>query len=1039
MLFVGNSQGVIRKYSIDKEYDYNAFNLKEVDSLLSNKDVLSMDVSNDGNYLISGYKNGYLCLWDISTAKCKKIVTNLFKSGLIAIKFIKNDKMKFEMVVSELSGILHYVTLRDGTFTFHQDARNLMTSESPFYSIEVLKFAEEDLDRAHFQEFYNSIIIGVACLDFVCVLMLEPAEVMMFTLDKPKYIKDYYIPDISFGVGYIPFLGDDNNISTIEKNMTESNLIDNVQTSQGTFLNEFIDYLKPQCLFCISWGENIYIYSLNAYSNNYTGTMKINFTQAGHYINGTIIYRMSIIANSIIFIFDKDNKLKVLNTSLVTPGELYFEDKDPWNPVADKRFTPELEEGNIIDQELDSRSLFKDPNGKSTQNYIPYILNINKSIFLCSKTSFYHGKLLNWEQSLNTLTQKADWMDALSLGLDIYHGRTLGLSDIPQEEGMRRAILGKYLMRIITNYVVLNLGGDDNIIIISDRSLKDKIAKCINITIEFCIDMGTLDFLMGVIMLLFEKKGYGNLFMEKLQPFILCDAIKSKKMPFDTIKKIIATYVSKKRTIELAQILVHLGINSLDNEEIRKECNKFNLTTPIIFIYTNSTTNQDYFFPITKMYDIYTHSEGIKNFTDYKLHYKNLTNEIEMSKQFSGHKMLWYIHICLKGEKLPSGVIPENAYRKLVLQILLWLVKNEVFIDLLKFAPLILFNKIMIMFIDNERIRDILSQVQLGFGTSNTLPDLKPSTILEYIIQKSKESGCATTMFHMYILLAKCAWIMEISKNQFIEAGKFILQAQKNNEVIFDTHLSSSQTQANTKEISNILISMINIRTDFDSTDLNALLFQVELSPFIFVKIHLLKCTKNYSRCLHEFFQNNAYLKNKENENSIFEWINETLQELSVSDLYHFDLLKEEVLNRLSSLTEVSIEQVIYLVESWYKNDQTKVLSKLNNVKQLQLKYVENVLEKNRDNIEYFMTHDSYDIQSDGKFGQYSEILKLHIKLLCKIYPEKVTLLLNSRYYTILKNALTIRLMTVSKCVKSIKPMKVPSIFCNKQERLKTL
>ena len=73
-------------------------------------------------------------------------------------------------------------------------------------------------------------------------------------------------------------------------------------------------------------------------------------------------------------------------------------------------------------------------------------------------------------------------------------------------------------------------------------------------------------------------------------------------------------------------------------------------------------------------------------------------------------------------------------------------------------------------------------------------------------------------------------------------------------------------------------------------------------------------------------------------------------------DVYNFDRLKDEVLNKLPDLADISIDNVTQLVENWFNNDQKKVIDKLDKVKNLQLKYVESVLEKHKDNIETYMT-----------------------------------------------------------------------------------
>ena len=959
-------------FSIEKEYYYKSFTTKEIDREQSLKSIVCMDISKDGHYLISGYLNGYLCLWEINTGKLKKIVTNMFKSAIFALRFIKNDTKKFEMVVSEANGQLHYVVLRDGTFIFHQNSHPLMQSKSPIFSIELLKYTDDDMEIVNFEKLFKYTIIGLASLDSVIILMLEPFEVKLFQLDRPKYLRDFFVPDISFGIGYIP-CPEESQIKTNKH-------------------NPYIDYLQPQTLFTISWGKYLYINSLNTVIENENDQLLV--TLVGHYINTCTIHRMSIISKSVLVLIDKDYKLKVLNTDLVVPGDIPFNyNTDPWTPIIVKRYQPEMDEQNLVDNNLNFQTHLIDSSKCNRATFNNYILNVDKHIYLCSKNSFYLIRFLNWEQCINKLIENLEWMNALSLGLDIYSGKTVALADIPQDEGLRKATVGRYLMQTIQNFVKWSLGGDDKVILINDKDINERVIKCINISIEFCIEMGTVVFLMNILMGLFEMKNYRDLFIENLQPFILCGKMASEKLPPTTIKKIIETYISKNRYLELSQILVHIGIKSLDNDDIRKECNNLNLLTPIIYIYTNSF-KVDFFFPISKMFQLFNEAKEMKPFTDYRVHYKTLNREVETCKQFIGHKLLWYIELTLMGKKLPSGLIPEDNFQSIVIEVLIWLIKEEVFNELLKFASMSLF-KIFLLYIKNPRIKEILLKQKID---AKFLPDLKASTILGYVIRKSKDYGDENTILYMYELVAKCADITDLDKKQLLEAAGFLLKSYPiNHDVIDKNKAQSALHNIKINEINKILLHLIDSRSDYDMTDLKSLLNLAEFSPYVIVKIYLLKKLKNYTRCLKEFFSNNFYFHNR--DKLLFEWIDDTLKELSETDYFNFELLKKEVLNNLTNLNEISVERVTLLVECWYANDQYKIITKLDKVKPLQLKYVEIVLEKYRESIEFTMTHYNFDTNSAEKFQQYTEILKLHIRLLCLVNPTNVLINLKKKAY----------------------------------------
>ncbi len=264
--------------------------------------------------------------------------------------------------------------------------------------------------------------------------------------------------------------------------------------------------------------------------------------------------------------------------------------------------------------------------------------------------------------------------------------------------------------------------------------------------------------------------------------------------------------------------------------------------------------------------------------------------------------------------------------------------------------------------------------------------DLKPNTIIELILSICKQLKNPVVTQNMHVFISKIARlrsIVELPKSILVEAGKYLLNFR------FDNSDEKNLNNINNyiEKMSEILREMIDSRDDFDKNDLQSLLGVAELSPFVLVKIHLLKKIKNYKRCLEVFLKNDSSIKDKAKQ--LFEWINETLKELYDIDneIDQFENLKEEVLNRLPDLADLSIERVTELVEKWFKDDQQNIIQKLDRVPKLKLKYVENVIEKSRDDIENHLIGSIVDVD-DQKHRYYLQLMRTHIQLLCQ-YSKK--------------------------------------------------
>ena len=89
--------------------------------------------------------------------------------------------------------------------------------------------------------------------------------------------------------------------------------------------------------------------------------------------------------------------------------------------------------------------------------------------------------------------------------------------------------------------------------------------------------------------------------------------------------------------------------------------------------------NNDKFYPIEKMFENFKNAEYIPK--EKFINYQNAINvlpkeELIKSKQYLGHKLFWYINLCIEGKKFPKNEekIEEETRKVLVRKIFLWMI-----------------------------------------------------------------------------------------------------------------------------------------------------------------------------------------------------------------------------------------------------------------------------------------------------------------------------------------------------------------------------
>ena len=196
-------------------------------------------------------------------------------------------------------------------------------------------------------------------------------------------------------------------------------------------------------------------------------------------------------------------------------------------------------DGNILKQ-----MFLKTPNGQIKETFLFSIINnLTKSeVNILTNKKLYNQQLLDYQKYLKDLQKKENWMELLILGMNIYQGKMTALNGIPLKIKERKKIIGEYLQDLISQFLFTN-AGSQQLLNYFDPSLENaRIEKNMEITIEFCIEIDSVDYLLDKILKIYESKKYKDIFLSKLEPFILCNKMRKFEIPEEIILDLIKLY-----------------------------------------------------------------------------------------------------------------------------------------------------------------------------------------------------------------------------------------------------------------------------------------------------------------------------------------------------------------------------------------------------------------------------------------------------------------------------------------------------------------
>ena len=1034
--FLSDTSGSVYMYSVTRESEIKVMTPPgKIDYFAT-----SIDVSPNAEFVIAGYSNGYLILWETKKPSIFYTIKDMHNSKIIFGQFSQiNERKKFEIISSDMSGKLLKLVVTQNIFKKSVQDFMIYQDDVPTYAI------------TQFRPLKNKqVVIGAFCnINKIRVYILRPIFISFFEIDRPDCYDENCpdVPDISFGWGCEPLENDaDNTVMKLEEIQRQN-----------------------QILLAVSWSQVIRIYSMNIKGED----MILNGEGAKcHFINNSPVIRLGFISPSIIYFFDKNAEIKIINTAYTQYGEYQQEKKGEF--IYNKKAL--VEEGKIIDKDL-IRINVSNNEQKELFCYRYFINNMSKCIYLCTQNGFYLGKVLNFEDCVVNLT-KEDWIGALSLTIDIYQGSITSFPDIPLQKSQRIKVLRPFITSLLERYINDNLSEDNQV------EEKD-IAKCINVVIEFCIGIKEIEFLFKNVEKAFRKKGKSDLFYKLLEPFIFNDLLINETISEDSLISLYTTYKSNKSLSILQHLLTHLNYKSLFITTIKKISFKENLFSLMILIFSNSKGFENLFLPIAKMYKVFEEKTKEKENFEFKSYVDTFGNDdikginlMEESTEYIGHKLLWYIDKSLKGNKFSLGMDinllkfdkESKDYQNFIAFIFYWILQENIFINLLKFDSYSLLNIISLFFTDatllniiktydftqfsENMISKLNDENEIKFlkdanpqpsAEGNTNPQSqnqeqenapkKPSleynntlAVINFILQITQNITDFFIGIDIAILIIRFAFkysektpLPAAFKKKVTESFKKCLTFYEDYNKLKETSPNDVKDTFNCHKLNNIigiknkdnlffiemykaLRDLIDSNYKWRKDDLNSILDLGKNSPFTLVKIRLYEYTKNFPEVMNCYLDEEV--KTELLSEDVFGWLQRMFQSFSRKneDLNEEDFknLQQSVVDNVGKLAKMSIPKTNNIIKQFYGNDQKIIIiHKLDDAPLLQYEFIKQLLSPTRGGggrLEESKTQEQKEdteennSNKNSKNESLSNILLLEIELLVKLKKFKEVL-----------------------------------------------
>ena len=905
--------------------------------------ITSMD--NFENYLVTGHYNGTIQIWENQT------VFETIKETqceILQIKFLKINvrKKKYEFIYSDSNGIVNYIR-RARYYLMSKNLKEQILSckEFPIYKI---CFFSKEKNLRNIKK--KNIILALVSMKNISLCRIRPKNEIIITIEIPFGRIGDFVFDCDFGIGYTP-------ISKINK-LKGREEEEHISLIEDTVIEE---KTKETILFATSYRNVIRLYDIQLKSK-----YQVKITEIGYYITKNPICKLGFITKSFLALIDSLKGLQLINTFSFV-NKIYKEGISPTNHSLIFYDTINLNEYDIL---LQNNIYFYSSEEKKfprNTNYIGTVLIFEKNIFIYTKTNFLLYKLIGWDEAINNLCQNEQYKQMIWLSTFLFskNKNLLYYDTEEKKEGEFESILQDSLYI----YIIKGITEENNY-------------KELKMYIEFCIHTDRFkDFYTAKNIL--TRKNLVKYLYEYIAEYILNGMISQHVFEKDFLKDFIKYYLEKKEISILSKMLLKLNVNNINEPEILKLLEDSGMIN--LFIYSQTKlkgeTKFDYFMPVQYIFSLF--ENGLKNEQkdENKQAYFNLMTKHDMQfygdkalncNDYMGHKLFWYINICLLKEEYPSGNrMSSEAFMMTTKKIFLFLTLNNVMEIMLKFdsfSYFILLKKIFtekqiyqMMDIDEKQQKypylGLESFVKQYLGDVN-IKDLCEKYFYNQIkafIDNDKKNSFKNSIYIKLDFFQMTAYMCKKRKNFFIDKGtvvdaiKFLInyqvlvEGEKTNKYYdpFNLHKIPNKEELLYKEfIENIENNILNLlkylqnNGDILGSDLDYFFTLEGIKNLYQIKIYLCEYSKRYEDLydlkLEEFNSHDLSLTKEENLKKFFNWINDTLaltKKMRKTDKHSNDYseFKQFIKTKIGELCSISVEHTFNLIEKWFNNKEAEI------------------------------------------------------------------------------------------------------------------
>ncbi|KRX00667.1 WD40-repeat-containing domain [Pseudocohnilembus persalinus] len=947
------------------------------------------------NLLAIGFERGQLTFIDI---KENDYLMNDQKTHqenkLLNLKIFHQEKEKNLIISVDNSGNTFLIRFYKKLFGHNIKFRDLVPKQDlPFQYIEIMN---KELNQKYMKDVYkNQVLLGLGnnkCIVIVSINCQTEESFILHQIQNKGFslieCKEFF-SSICWGQGYIQ---SDRRPSRkqylysiqLKKERQQNQLQDQEEQEESQTQDEYNQFMSQQktleLLFFYSWNNKIGVckplWRFEEYmiqnENLYKPILEFEDSKQLELKNNIISCRF--LAPSIMYVMDFQQIIYLINTNELQIFRQFqdFQDIPKLQyclPLSDTIFCQLFEiqaiKGNVEYQNIPEKykgldndtldQLMQSQKVKRVQIYSNSFSDnqINHESYYLMESKVGIAVLNSWQKLVNRMIEHQEWILAMHFLITVYNQQNNFVNILGYDKNQISKAIDETVGIVATRFIQMSMR------LLKMNEKKDIKNNVIVILIDFLLKTGQNKLLFEEIKNITEAY-FGNVsyFMECLEPFINEGRIQKVSCK-NVLKEIIEFYKKNNKLSVIQRLITTLDLSHPVVQEYSSNLIKICLDNGLIkgLIYI-CYKEQNYAFmaPLSKLWGLYL---------SHKFNKKN------QEARFFGLRALWYVRMNLLRQTIDGQEIDLNSqqFSNIIQQMAEWTLYDKNLKEMMQLSPL---------YDPKDDPKWVKTEDKTTCDQGIILINKCYEDVLQLPSEKKNFREILTNEYNVFIAKIIQEGGFKITNTKIIDTIIFLIQnpqALKTLKIFDQVNFLTSQVNnreeiihsLHSKFIENLLYKIIH---DLRENEKQRILEYSDKSAFDQISILIYANSKQYGKCIDIFLQT----KNELTKGKIFNWLKQLLHGMQSEEQYE-DLrnVKQIIVNKLRDLLKVDIEQTREIISKYLKSEETFIVQKLNDYSDLQLEYIQNILENDRE---------------EGIKIEESILIR-HIELLCKLKPKK--------------------------------------------------